>query len=50
MKLSLLLLILATILFLLSSLPKVSRSWMISIGLALLTLSFMPFFSMRLGD
>jgi hypothetical protein len=49
MKLSLLFLIVAAVLFLLSTVPKISRPWMIGIGLALFACSFMPYFGSRLG-
>ena len=50
MKLSLVFLILAAILFAASAIPKISRPWMISIGLGLFACSFMPYFGMRLGN
>jgi hypothetical protein len=49
MTISLLFLIIAAILFVLSVLPKVSRAWMVGIGLALVACSFMPYFSGRIG-
>ncbi len=49
MKLSLLFLIVAALLFLLSTVPKLSRHRMIGVGLALFACSFMPYFGTHLG-
>jgi hypothetical protein len=48
MKLSNLALILAAVLFVLSTVPKLQRPWMVAIGLALLACSMMPYFNARL--
>jgi hypothetical protein len=50
MKLSLLFLIVAAVLFALSTIPKVQKPWMIGLGLALFASSSLPYFSMRLGS
>ena len=47
MKLSGLFLIIAALLFALSTIPKIQRPWMIGVGLALLECSFLPYFSLR---
>ena len=49
MKLSVLFLVVAAGLFVLSTIPKISRPWMIGVGLALLALSFTPWFGMNIG-
>ena len=43
MKLSLICQIIAAALFVLSTVPKIQRPWMIGFGLTFLTLSFMPY-------
>jgi hypothetical protein len=45
MRLTVLFLGAAALLFLLSTVPKIQRSWMIGLGLALLAASFMPCFN-----
>jgi hypothetical protein len=49
MKLSMLFLIVAALLFLLSTVPKIQKPWMVGIGLALLACSNLPYFNQRLG-
>lgn len=49
MTLSVLFLIVAALFFVLSTVPKISRPWMIGIGLALLACSSLPYFSRRVG-
>jgi hypothetical protein len=49
MKLSVIFLILAASLFLLSVVPKVQRPWMIGVGLTLLACSFMPYLNRQIG-
>ena len=50
MKLSVLFLILAALLFVLSTVPKIQKPWMIGIGLALLACSNLPYFNLRVGS
>ena len=49
MTLSVLFLIIAALLFALSTIPRLQRPWMIGIGLALLACSSLPYFSHRVG-
>ena len=49
MTLPVVFLVLAATLFVLSTVPKIQRPWMIGIGLALWACSAMPFFDLRLG-
>jgi hypothetical protein len=49
MKLSILFLIVAAALFVLSFIPKIQRPWMIGLGLALFAASFLPYFNTRIG-
>jgi hypothetical protein len=48
MTLPVLFLILAALLFLLSTIPKIQRPWMIGLGLALLACSRLPFLDRHL--
>ncbi len=50
MTLSHLFILIAVVLFTLSVVPKVQRPWMIGIGMALFAASFLPYFSMRIGN
>jgi hypothetical protein len=49
MTFSVLFLIIAAVLFTLSTAPKISRPWMVGIGLALLACSSLPYFSRRIN-
>jgi hypothetical protein len=49
MTISVLFLIVAALLFLMSTVPKITRSWMIGVGLALLAASLMPYFTRHIG-
>ena len=50
MKLSELFLLFAAALFLLSTIPKVQRPWMIGFGLVLLAVSFTHFVQIHIGN
>jgi len=50
MPLSILFVIVAVVLFILSVVPKVQRPWMMGIGMALFAASFLPYFSTRIGN
>lgn len=50
MTLSLLFIIVAAVLFVLAVVPKLQRPWMMGIGMALFAASFLPYFSMRIGN
>ena len=49
MQISILFVVLAIVLFVLSTVPKIQRPWMIGIGLALFAASFLPYFHGRLN-
>jgi hypothetical protein len=48
MNLSVPILIIAIILFVLSTIPPLARGWMLAIGLALMAASMLPYFSLHL--
>jgi hypothetical protein len=48
-KISFVFLIVAAVLFLASTIPKVQRPWMIGVGLTLLACSFMPYLNRSIG-
>lgn len=50
MRLSMLFIILAAVLFVLSTIPKIQRPWMVGIGLALWAASSLPYFHQQLGQ
>lgn len=50
MRLSILFVVIATALFVLSFIPKIQRPWMMGLGMALFAASFLPYFSMRIGS
>jgi hypothetical protein len=50
MRLSILFVVAAVALFLLSLIPKAQRPWMMGLGMALFAASFLPYFNMRIGD
>lgn len=49
MTMSILFVVVAVVLFVLSVVPKLQRPWMIGVGMALFAASFLPYFSMRVG-
>ena len=49
MTFSILLLVIAVVLFVIAAIPGVSRGWMIAAGLAFFAASFLPYFSMHVG-
>lgn len=50
MTLSILFLIASIVLFILAVVPKLQRPWMMGAGMALFAASFLPYFSMRVGN
>ena len=49
MEISILFVVVAVVLFVLSVIPKIQRPWMIGLGLALFAASFLPYFHGRLN-
>jgi hypothetical protein len=49
MQISIVFIIIACVLFVLSVVPKIQRPWMIGIGLALFAASFLPYFHGAVG-
>ena len=49
MKLSVVFVAIAAVLFTLSAIPKIQRPWMTGLGLALFAASFLPYFNQQVG-